>query len=835
MAAGGIRIGLCAGVSLWALAPAGAAFAAEADRAADAAQADTPVVPAARSERLNPTGRDIALTVPAKDGASYLGDLALRIGADDSLSFPAERSLLLLERVLSPEVLDTLRASFAGKSDIGPGDFAGSGIRVDYNPRTLELSFIIPVELRASRNVSVTTLDRTMLGSVVQPAAFSGYLNLRGSVDLVEDGFDTGFQNPVFLLDGAVRMGGIVAESDAIWTPGAPGVDFQRLGSRLIYDDTEHLVRFGLGDLETQSRGFQSAPDIAGLSLFRSYSVLNPQQIVRPRGDRSFRLDRPSTVEVIVNGQQVRRLNLTPGTYNLRDFPFAQGANDIRLNLIDDAGRSETLRFNVFMDQTQLGKNLTEFGVYLGVKNPLGPHGPVYSDNLIFSGFFRHGLSDYVTIGANFQADERVQMAGTEAVFATSFGTLGTQAAFSHTKGVGEGYAFQATFQRLIQRRDGQADTLSLFAETRSEKFAPVSFFLPTNPFEYEVGGGYTHAFNANFYTGIDARYSNGRGATRDVQNYRLTAGWRISPAASFTAEARYEKDSRGEEVSGFFTLTVRLGRFSSTRAEYDSRDNRMRASYQTLHGSGVGSYNISADVDRSDLGAGTSVNANYFTNRAELGFSHYGSYDRNFGNSVNQRSTFRIGTSIAVAGDAVSIGRPIYDSFAIVRPHRSLRQADVTVEPSPFGFTANTGAMGTATLPGLSSYAERTVPVDAANLPAGTDIGQGSFRLFPPYRSGYVLEVGSDYHITALGTMIDIDGEPVALVSGTATELAHPERPGVTVFTNREGRFGATGLAPGQWRIEMLDQKRSVFVITIPDDAQGVVRLDRIVPVEGR
>jgi outer membrane usher protein len=838
MTTGGSRNTLLLGASLCALLQAQTAWAEEATAdspAGASASAAQAAAPAARSQPLNPTGRDIALTVPAKDGATYLGDMPLVLGADDSISFPADRALQLLTPILAPDVLDTLRGSFAGKQRVGPGDFAGVGIQVDYDPRTLELRFNIPVERRGSRSLSVSPLDRMMIGDYVQPQPFSAYLNIRGSVDLVEDGFDTGFAQPVMLLDGAVRMGKFVAESDAIWIPGATGTDFQRLGSRVVFDDIRNLIRVTVGDLEAQGRGFQSAPDMAGISFYRSYSVLNPQQIIRPRGDRTFRLERPSTVEVIVNGQQVRRLTLAPGNYNLRDFPFAQGANDIRLNVLDDTGRTEVLRFNIFLDQTQLATGLTEFGIYGGVKAPLGSTGPNYSDELTFTGFVRHGLNDTVTVGANFQFDDTVIMGGVEAVFGTQFGTFGTQAAISDTDNYGTGYAVQATFQRLIQHRNGQADSFNLFFEHRSQRFAVVSTFIPNNPYDFEVGGGYSHSFSPDFYAGIDARYSNGRGLNPDLHNYRLTAGWRISPQASLTAEGRYEKDSRGDEFSGFLTLTVRLGRFSSARGEYDTRDNRMRASFQTLHGSGVGSYNVSADLERSDLGAGANINANYFANRAELGFSHSGIYDRDFGNSLSQRSTFRIGTSIAVAGDAVSIGRPIYDSFAIVKPHRSLKGADVIVEPTPFGFTANSGMLGAGTMAGLSSYAERTIPVDVANAPVGTDIGQGSFKLFPPYRSGYVLEVGSDYNVTALGNMVDADGKPVALVSGTATELDHPDKPALTVFTNRDGRFGATGLAPGQWRIEMLDANRSVYVITIPADAQGIVRLGQIVPVKER
>ncbi|MFN5783510.1 MAG: hypothetical protein ACK442_10660 [Novosphingobium sp.] len=97
------------------------------------------------------------------------------------------------------------------------------------------------------------------------------------------------------------------------------------------------------------------------------------------------------------------------------------------------------------------------------------------------------------------------------------------------------------------------------------------------------------------------------------------------------------------------------------------------------------------------------------------------------------------------------------------------------------------------------------------------------------------MLEVGSDYNVTALGTMLDIDGQPVSLVSGTAKQIGKADGPTLTMFTNRDGRFGATGLAPGKWRVEMLDAKKSVFIITIPEDSQGIVRLGEIAAEKDR
>src|SRR3546814_12034374 len=62
---------------------------------------------------------------------------------------------------------------------------------------------------------------------------------------------------------------------------------------------------------------------------------------------------------------------------------------------------------------------------------------------------------------------------------------------------------------------------------------------------------------------------------------------------------------------------------------------------------------------------------------------------------------------------------------------------------------TANSGAMGTALQPRLSSYSERNLLVTAPDAPIGTDLGEGSFRLLPAYRSGYRLTVGSDYMVS--------------------------------------------------------------------------------------
>lgn len=785
-----------------------------------------PVSPADAQRQLNPTGRDVNLTVPLKDGDFYLGDMPLTISADGQLSMPSDRLLGLLSGVLDGPSMVALKSAFNGRLMVGPDAVTHARIQMTYDPRTLELRLQIPPELKAVRSLQISAMDRANVGSYVPPAGFSGYLNVRGSVDYVEQGQGDGFGDPTFLLDSAIRLNGFVLENEAVWQPGATN-DYQRLGTRVVFDDVKNTLRWTAGDLQATSRGFQSAPDIAGISIFRSYSVLQPQTIARPRGQESFTLARSSDVSVILNNQLTRRLHLDPGRYNVRDFPFAQGSNDVRLVIEDDTGRRETLRFNVFFDRAQLDPGLSEFGLYAGVMAPLLADGPDYQDNFTASGFYRRGITNRVTLGVNAQGDKRTVMAGAEGLFGTPFGTLGVDFGLSHIDTFGSGYAATVTFQRLFQFAGGQADALNLSLETRSREFGPVGTFIPDNRYNYELGVGYSHAFSDAVYASLDGRYSNGRDNYPDSSSYRLGLGYRLASNLALTANLMYDDVPGRRETSAFISLSWQFSNNSSLRAEYDGREDRARLAYQVLHGQGVGSYNAYAEVSRSPDDSAFNGSLNYIANRAELGLSHFTAFD----GPDNGRTSLRLGTSIGFADGAVSIGRPIYDSFAIVQGHKSLKGADITVNPTPFGYTSNTGALGTALETNLSAYAERTITVDATNAPPGYDLGTGSFRVFPPYRGGYKLVVGSDYSITAIGRLLDADGGPLVLISGRAIEVAKPDQAPVILFTNRDGRFGASGLRPGQWRIEMGTTPPTVYRLDVPASAEGFVKTGDLKP----
>jgi outer membrane usher protein len=794
-----------------------------------------PAVQAApQAPRLNPTKHAVTFNIPAMVDVNYLGDIGLTIEPDDRLEFSSQRVIDLLSGLLTRTALDNLRARLTGKPVVTPADFVGTGISVSYSPQALQLIFMVPPELRASRGISVANLNRPTIGGFAQPANIAAYVNARGSLDYVEKGPSTGIQSPILFLDGALWTHGIALESEGIWQPGrssAGASAFQRQGSRVVYDDLDGLARFSFGDLQPTGSGFQAVPQMYGLSMFRSYSVLEPLQSVRPTGDQSFQLTRPSDVRITVNGTDVRTLHLGPGNYNLRDFPFSQGANDITVNIQDDAGRQETLHYNVFFDQTQLAEGLSEFGVYVGAKSPLSTYGPHYTADPIMTGFYRRGLSQSLTAGVNIQADAHSLMGGVQMLLGTSIGTFGIDTAMSQIRSYGSGYALTATYQRLFQFVGGQGDSLNLAFTSRSKNFGPVGTIVPSNMFGYEASAGYTHAFNEDIYGSLTAHYAHARFGFKNVEDYHGIIGYRLTDRIGLTVDTSFQQGGFNRGWGALLSLTWRATEAGTARADFNTRRSDGRLSYQEIHGAGVGAYNLSGDFERSDDGSAINATANYIANRAELGLSQFGSMDGGFGSVSSQRTTARIATAFAFADGSFSMGRPISQAFAIVEPHPSLKDATVYVEPMPDYYEASSDTLGTALESSLTSYVPRTVTVNVPDAPTGYDLGAGAYRLNAPYRGGYKLVVGSDYSVTAIGRLLDTNGKPVVLIAGRAVEVGNAGHEPVQIFTNAAGKFGITGLRPGKWQITMLTQPTTIYELDVPSGANGVVRAGDLKP----
>jgi len=136
---------------------------------------------------------------------------------------------------------------------------------------------------------------------------------------------------------------------------------------------------------------------------------------------------------------------------------------------------------------------------------------------------------------------------------------------------------------------------------------------------------------------------------------------------------------------------------------------------------------------------------------------------------------------------------------------------------------------------PSFPIFRPTTIPVDADDLPVGYSLGAAAFDTYAPFKAGYALEVGSNYSVSAYGTLTFADNTPVSLLTGVARFADHPEKT-VAIFTNATGRFGADGLAPGRWTIEMAtDGSPTIFNLIIPPGTDGLFKAGVLRPEAAR
>jgi outer membrane usher protein len=226
-----------------------------------------------------------------------------------------------------------------------------------------------------------------------------------------------------------------------------------------------------------------------------------------------------------------------------------------------------------------------------------------------------------------------------------------------------------------------------------------------------------------------------------------------------------------------------------------------------------------------------------YAGNRGEVRLAHSSNFEdvdwqQASPTSQEQRSSLRLGTGLAFAGSRFAMGQPIRGgAFAIVHPHESLADKEVVIGGNG-EVRARANEFGPALVPDLPVYTPNSIPVDVADLPVGYSLGAGAFDVVAPYRAGYALEVGTGSSVSAYGTLLLADFSPLALVTGVAHPVDNPLQQ-VVVFTNKAGRFGAEGLAPGKWVIEMATEGAPTrYEIEVPQGTDGLFQAGLLMPV---
>ncbi|TWH80926.1 outer membrane usher protein FimD/PapC [Novosphingobium taihuense] len=773
------------------------------------------------------------LTIPLIYEGVYRGDVPVAIEGD-RVAVWTSQFISLLGPQISPEMRDLLISSATSPVSIDIAVLNRLGIDVRFDSETLELHVSVPLDAQGRMALSADagqgwderdflpsagfSASATLLLSQrhvwQSPSEPDGFKPVQASADLAAN---IGGASGVFLFsqhtyDGATRK-------------------LRRGNSQLVFDLADKAVRTTIGDVAPQPVGFQTAPLIGGISVQRAWNELQPLRNIRPSGQTSFVLDRPSTIDVVVNGAVVRSLQLQPGKYDLNDLPFLNGLNQVELYVQDEQGRRLLTSFSQFYTAQLLAKGLLDFNFTAGLLENLSGLGARYrSSSPGVSGWVRYGLSNQLTLGGNFQVGKDMAMGGVEGVFATGLGSFSGLASFSRAKG--------RTGRAFLLGYESQFGDLGPFHQVRlnvdwratSRDFAQLDQLF-TNPVKSLLQARATANLAGGFSGGISYIRSVGRGNEPDRRqaSVQLRKSWgRFDLTGSYD---RIDTSNAKRDDRLLVTATMRLGRSQDLRTSFDSRGNTARVEYARFARDEIGTIGIRAGVERTDGSANATGQAIFNGHDVRLGLDHRIFHSSGLGGGTSQETQYTVATQIATAGGKVAFGRPVGPRFAIVSPHPTLRGSKLSVSDGALRDHPQAQAKaGRPALVGLGSpYVPSRIKVDVDRLPAGYDIGPGEYQMKPAPVSGFAVTVGSDASRVVMGVALDSNGQPLAQLGGTLVSLDRPNDAPILVFTNRNGRFVATGLAPGRYELRFGDNGAWRIPVVVPKDGENTIALGQL------
>ncbi len=760
-----------------------------------------------------------------RNGALY-DDVVARATPDGRIEIERQSLINGIERFIREEEREAVFFSLPDTPYLTPEVISETGVVIRYDPSRLEIVIErIDPTLQAVQALGLD--DQREVPITSQPERFSAYLNVTGDFSVLD--FDQ-FETPAAIVFGAIRYDNFVFEFDGGYDENLTlgGGGFYRRQARVVFDEYEHFRRWSGGDLQLNGIPLVAGTLLGGVAVEKGRRVFSSVAPLTNLGGQQFLLDRDATVEVLIDGQQVQTLQLNAGAYDLGQLRAQYAGTNAQLFITDVTGRRQLADFDTFIDPIDLPAGEDEYSAAIGFVATDFIAQPEYGGNPAFSGFYRRGITNRLIIGGAVQLSEDVQLAASEFIFSPKSIPGRFELSAGASTGNDTGFALRGAYS--LQAGSGaRASQFTLSVDYRSANFTTLAD---------AIGIDRVRQFNltANYVQNLSERTTIIAGVNWfDRQNARNS---RTIFAEAIHRFDRFRVTGGVEFGSGPFAndfgirvgINVPFGTRSRADASYNSRRENFRAFASRSFEDRVGSFGYNVGVRRSPGSASVDGSADYVGNRFNSRLVVTTSGPGISSIDDRQQARLQVGTSIAITGGKVAIGRPISDSFIIAEPHENISDEQVILgrSVSDRRYDSLSGALGPALGSRLQSYSRQNVIYDLRDGPLGYDIGTGIETLFPAYRSGYHLVVGTDATVSAYG-FLNVDGERADLVGGTITSPDDEDYGSEPFFTNSVGRFAIIGLRPGKtYEVRTFDPA-AVYTIRVPEESDPLYQLGEV------
>ncbi len=768
------------------------------------------------------------------------------------LQFQSSELMPFLEECLLYEQL-TLRFGNA-LPDILTEEFLRSQeFEFELNMKHQRVSLTSPMNLRKRMDVSLSS--RRSVISIQQKqsiAPWSGYVNMSHGLTAARDyrmymgQYDVNVNAKDWVVQSEIRYNGAQPQPLS-WSSG-----------RVVKDIPRHKVRVMLGDSASPNLAIalERPPMASGFqqTLFGVRVNQLRRFLSSPDQQNTFRqavtISEDARIEVFINGRSVFSQIVLPGKYELKDFPFQMGRNDVLIQVFGYDGLLEEIETEFFYNPSLLPKGEKRYQVASGYPYEMGTTTPqIDSSNLTNVAYLRYGISNQVGATGYIQTVQNRALVGMMGEYAfksniismeavrsrnlqdQSGQALRVQAYSSNTKFFGRQFSFLPTFYTVnIQLMSEGFDPTLMGISTNKvvRSIAPSMAWQVSPACQVQLSGMTNKRLNERptrsfklrtFYRAqqwnLNASIEHASGLEENELTLFTSATWRPKGQPRNRYSHRYNTDTKQHSVMASMRPeeTPNLNyQWNTNYVDLRNTSHIGTVQYQSL------AHNITTQVSRmGNVGNRThEVAVDYFGPRALADISHTRYQGRGGVTSL------QVNNALAVVGQHWGISRPISNSFAILYPNNE------AMNDSKINFTSGSvlDRYSAAVVPNVGNYRDFEVEIDTADVPLGLDLGAQKYRLYGSLNSGQAIPVGKPGGVLMARAILNKpDGTPLDLNVGTFVSSKYPDLQ-VQFFTNQSGGLFVMGLTAGVYTIEILGDAYAPLTVKVPKSKDALVDL---------
>ncbi len=606
-----------------------------------------------------------------------------------------------------------------------------------------------------------------------------------------------------------------------------------RSNVRLTRDFVNSNSRLQLGDISPPSISFQNMLPLVGVSLLNTPNMFTNTSYSTV-GQHEFILNAPSRVDVYLNDTFLRTLNLPAGPQLIKDFPFANGVNNVTLKITDPMGNTNELNLESLYAPLKIAPGELAFDAAFGFPRfqQVTQEFKYLFNEPTLSAILGSGISEHMTMQAYFQAMKRDNVyCGSSVLYYNKHLQANFEIGSSLTKGLSPGIRSRLSISSPNFDKN-RLLSWQCNADFTSRSFSYLGTTTLINKEKFMFSASIASKLPAKINTSLTGYFGLHRINYPNVWSIQHTLGKYFKYGSGSIVTSYKQLDNRQKVFEMVFNFSFSPRKDTRVSSNYNTRSktSNTQASFSKRLNPQE-SIGASAGLATANDTKNFSGAFKYQGPRGDAFINHYlvESAIPPLSTSSKVSGTTQINgrTAFFFADNKLCIGRPSNSSFVIIRPMGIAKKYPFYINSDSNELYAQKSSLPMGSVLPVGNYSQTSFQIDSYDMPPGFKFDNQLYHVKSRNRSGFVATVQVQAFMCAHGYFVDDHDEPIAYSSGYLTQLNSNKGKKIFFYTNSFGKFSLDNLESGTYSVHF-DQFKATTRIKIIE-TEKIINLNKI------